>query len=106
MGNLAAAYCSKGRFQEAEALQLKELQIREIQYGGDDLSVAENMLSLAWTYREQRRFEETATLGIHIIEIFMKNLGPENPDTLATARSMVHLYPDSRLLEVAESSRS
>lgn len=102
---LATAYYWKGRFQEAETLQLKELQIRGIQFGNDDLSVAASMRKLLWTYREQRRFQEAVALERNILETYKKQFGPEDPATLAIARSVVDsgFYPDPRLLEVAES---
>ncbi len=111
--NLAELYRVQGRFDEAEPLYLRALEILEKTLGPEHPEVAVSLNNLAELYRAQGRFEEAAPLYEKALAAAEAALGPDHPDValilsrawrLSTSRRAAPLRPPT-LNERAEAIR-
>ncbi|SPJ81929.1 related to kinesin light chain 1 [Fusarium torulosum] len=62
MNNLALTYWNQGRWEEAEKLQVRVMEIRKVKFGEDHPHTLTSMNNLASTYWNQGRWEEAEKL--------------------------------------------
>ncbi|NJR51652.1 MAG: tetratricopeptide repeat protein [Leptolyngbyaceae cyanobacterium CSU_1_3] len=78
---LGLLYKSQGRYEAAEPLYVRSLQIREQQLGGDHPATATSLNNLAMLYESQGRYEEAEPLYVRSLEINQKTLPENHPST-------------------------
>jgi tetratricopeptide (TPR) repeat protein len=85
MNNLARLYRDRGRYDEAEELYVKGLEIARRAMGEEDWSTVNSMYQLGVVYIQQGRYDEAEPLLIKSLEISGRLWGPEQatgaPDT-------------------------
>jgi tetratricopeptide (TPR) repeat protein len=79
MNNLALVYEDQGRYDEAETLYIKVLEIRRRVLGEGHPNTPDSMNNLGNLYRKQGRYEEAEQLYIKTLEIYRRVLGEEHP---------------------------
>jgi hypothetical protein len=84
MGNLASTYRRQRRWEEAQSLEVKVLEMKKKMLGPDHPHTLTSMGNLASTYRRQRRWEEAQSLEVKVLEMRKTVLGPDHPDTLSS----------------------
>jgi len=80
--NLAEIYREQGKYEEAELMYKRELEIREKALGSGHPDVAASLNNLGSLYQAQGKFANAAPLYHRAIEIAEKSLGEEHPDFL------------------------
>jgi putative hemolysin len=73
MPNLASTYCSQGRLNEAEKLEVQVMETSETVLGAEHPDTLTSMANLASTYRNQGRWEKAEELSMQVIET---SIGP------------------------------
>ena len=81
MNNLAWCYGRQGRYDSAETLYLKALQLYKRVLGEDHPHVATSLNNLANLYRRQGRYEDSEPLYLEALAIAERVLGAEQPQT-------------------------
>ncbi|KAL4735683.1 purine and uridine phosphorylase [Aspergillus similis] len=71
-----------GRYSGAAALFEDILELQRRKRGHDDALTLVSMADLASTYRDQGRWKEAEELGLQVMEVRGRVLGPEHPSTL------------------------
>ncbi|MBT6561325.1 MAG: tetratricopeptide repeat protein, partial [Candidatus Scalindua sp.] len=79
LNNLALLYSTQGKYEEAEPLYKRSLEIKEKSFGPDHPDVATTLNNLADLYRQQGKYEEAEPLYLRDLEITEKSLGPDHP---------------------------
>ncbi|KAJ5735604.1 kinesin [Penicillium malachiteum] len=82
MHNLATTYAHQGRLKEAEALEIKVLNLYKKILGEVHPTTILSMGNLAATYRHQGRLKEAEALEIKVLNLRRKILGEEHGDTI------------------------
>ena len=77
----------RARYQEAEPLYLRALQIREQQLGPEHPDTATSLNNLALLYQTQGKYPEAEPLFLRALQIREQQLGPEHPDTAQPQQS-------------------
>ncbi len=108
INNLALAYYSAGRLQEATALGEEALTLFRAKFGLDDPKTLSIMNNLALAYQDSRRLTEAVSLLEQTFGLRKSKLGPGHSGTLATMNNLANAYreagrlPDAlRLMEQA-----
>ncbi|KAJ6021977.1 kinesin [Penicillium herquei] len=102
MGNLAATYRHQRRLKEAEALEMKVLDLHKKVLEEDHPKTIVSMGSLAATYRHQRRLKEAEALDMKVLDLHKKVLGEDHPQTIASMGNLAATYRYQRRLKEAE----
>ena len=84
LNNMAALFHSQGKYQMAEELYLKALDIKRRIYPEDNEEVALALQNLAILYSAKRDYPQAEAFFIRVLEIREKVLGPEHPDLAKT----------------------
>jgi len=84
MSDLANVYSSKGKLQEAEALQQKTLEIQRRVLGPEHTHTLITMNNLALSYLEQKRFDEAEKMLRETLVLDTRVRGKDHPFTLDT----------------------
>ena len=92
LNNLAGLYKSQGRYEEAEPLFQRSLQIREQQLGAEHPDTASSLNNLALLYESQERYEEAEPLLLRSLQIKEQQLGVDHPDTATSLNNLALLY--------------
>ena len=79
MANLASTYRNKGRWDEAEELDVQVMETRKRVLGPEHPSTLTSMANLASTYRNKGRWDEAEELDVQVMETRKRVLGPEQP---------------------------
>jgi tetratricopeptide (TPR) repeat protein len=98
----AMALSSDGRWEEAESLQVKDLEICSRKLGDDHPDTLTSMANLASTYRNQGRWEEAEELEVQVMESSKTKLGDDHPDTLTSMANLASTYRNQGRWEEAE----
>ncbi len=99
----AASYLhDQGRYEEAEPLYQRSLEIYEKALGGDHPSFAKTLNYLANLYRDQGRYEEAEPLFQRSLEITEKALGGDHSELATTLNNLATLYRFQGRYEEAE----
>ena len=102
LNDLAVVYNSQGRYEEAEPLYKRSLEIWEKALGKEHPHVAATLNNLAELYRTQGRYEEAEPLYKRSLEIWEKALGKEHPHVAAALNNLAALYYKQGRYEEAE----
>ncbi|WP_417913316.1 tetratricopeptide repeat protein [Candidatus Electronema sp. TJ] len=102
LNDLAGVYADQGRYEEAEPLHKRSLEIREKKLGKDHPDVAESLNNLALLYDSRGRCEEAEPLYKRSLEIWEKALGKEHPHVAAALNNLAALYDSRGRCEEAE----
>jgi nucleoside phosphorylase/tetratricopeptide (TPR) repeat protein len=89
---VADCLASDGRYQEAEALYKKLMNINQEKAGAKHSSTLTSMANLASTYRNQGRWNEAEKLEVQVIETSKTVLGAEHLDTLTSMANLALTY--------------
>ncbi|KAJ4267004.1 hypothetical protein NW762_003102 [Fusarium torreyae] len=96
----------RGKYEEAEEMHQRALEIREMALGTEHPSTLTSMANLASTYRDRGRWEEAEELQSDVTEISKRVLGEEHPDTLTSMGNLALTYLDQGRLNEAEELQS
>ena len=94
MGNLACTYCDQGRWDDAQRLEERVLELREKLLGQEHPDTVTAMANLAWTYSDQGRWDDAQRLEERVLELREKLLGQEHPDTVTAMANLARTYSD------------
>ncbi|GJQ58361.1 MAG: tetratricopeptide repeat protein [Candidatus Scalindua sp. AMX11] len=100
--NLALLYHDMGKYEVAEPLYKRSLEIKEKALGLDHPSVATTLNNLANLYREQGKYEEVEPLYKRSLEIKEKTLGSDHPSVAETLNNLACLYRKQGKYEESE----
>jgi len=92
MASLAATYYSKGRYDEAEQVQTKVLELRREALGERHPDTIGSMMSLAVTYHSHGRHDEAAQVQTKALELRREVFGERHPDTIGGMASVATVY--------------
>ena len=90
--NLAELYRAQGRYERAEPLYKKALDIRERVLGAGHPDTAGSYNNLALLYESQGRYDEAEPLYKKALDIRERVLGAEHPDTASSYNNLALLY--------------
>ena len=82
MKNLALTYQNQRRWDEAEELQIQELNARQAKFASDHPDTLTSTANLALTYWDQGRLDEAHSLLSHAVKMMQQVMGPQHPTTL------------------------
>ncbi|KAI9856990.1 MAG: hypothetical protein M1824_005022 [Vezdaea acicularis] len=85
-------YSTRGRWDEAERLQVTVLETRKRTLGEKHLDTLTSMAHLASTYQSQGRWGEAEGLQVTVLETTKRTLGEEHPDTLRSMGNLACTY--------------
>lgn len=89
MDQLGELYNNQGRYEEAEALYVKVLEIQQRILGGEHPNTLNSMGNLAWLYEKQGRHDDVDQMFAKSLEIGYRALGEGDPNILnSIAHSM------------------
>ncbi|KAH8649570.1 hypothetical protein BGZ61DRAFT_487953, partial [Ilyonectria robusta] len=92
MGELATTYHAQGRYDEAEEISVKVLELRREVLGEKHPDTIESMGSLATTYHAQGRYDEDEEISVKVLELQRAVLGEKHPDTIRSMGSLAATY--------------
>ncbi|MEM9504984.1 MAG: CHAT domain-containing protein, partial [Cyanobacteria bacterium P01_E01_bin.43] len=95
-------YQSTERYDEADTLLLRALEISEQAYGSDHPEVATNLNNLADLYRLMERFDEAISLAQRSLEVREQQRGPDHPDVASSLYTLAGVYRSLDRYEAAE----
>jgi tetratricopeptide (TPR) repeat protein len=98
----AGTLYSDGRWNEAEELQVQEMQTRKRVLGDEHPSTLTSMNNLALTYRDQGRWKEAEELQVQVMQTTKRVLGDEHPDTLTSMNNLASMYSNQGRWKEAE----
>jgi tetratricopeptide (TPR) repeat protein len=78
VSNLAEVYRAQEKYDLAEALHLRALDIRQLVLGLDHMDVAQSQSNLALVYVAQARYREAEPLLKRSLEVLETELGPDH----------------------------
>lgn len=81
MNNLAALYCSQGKYDKAEALHIQALELRKRIMGENHPDYAQSLFWLSYLYKSQGKYDEAELLYTQALEIYEQRLGINHPHT-------------------------
>ncbi|MBD1996292.1 tetratricopeptide repeat protein [Leptolyngbya sp. FACHB-541] len=99
---LANLYYSQGRYEEAEPLYLRALEISKEQLGENHPDVSNRLNNLASLYHSQGRYEEAKPLLLRALEISKEQLGENHPDIAIWLNNLAGLHRSQGRYEEAE----
>ncbi|GAA3068371.1 hypothetical protein GCM10010464_35770 [Pseudonocardia yunnanensis] len=99
--NLASAYASAGRLEEALPLFEATLADRERVLGPDHPATLASRNNLASVYESAGRLEEATSLFEAVVPECERVLGPDHPDTLASRNNLASVYESAGRLDEA-----
>ncbi|QRW10163.1 kinesin light chain [Ceratobasidium sp. AG-Ba] len=92
MAKLALTYWAKGRYDEAEELQVKVLEARKQAYGEGHAETLANMNNLGSIYHSQGRYEQAEQLGKLVADGIERALGADHPHRIGSMRNLLDTY--------------
>ncbi|WP_317168784.1 CHAT domain-containing tetratricopeptide repeat protein [Cyclobacterium plantarum] len=102
LNNLATLYYTMDRYEEAEPLMLKAVEIRKVQLGEGNPEYATSLNNLATMYAEMGRYADAEPLYLQSTEIRKAQLGEDHPDYAASLNNLATLYYTMDRYEEAE----
>ncbi|MCH8988309.1 MAG: tetratricopeptide repeat protein [Chloroflexi bacterium] len=99
--NLANAYDSAGRFEEAATIHQENLEVRQRVLGPEHPDTLTSRNNLASAYDSAGRFEEAATIHQENLEVRQRVLGPNHPNTLNSRNNLASAYNSAGRFEEA-----
>ena len=102
MANLANTYRKQGRWEVAEQLEIRVIDMRKKLLGPEHPDTLRSMSSLATTYLDQGRWNEAEQLEIQVVDMSKKLLGAEHPDILTSMENLENAYRNQERWDEAE----
>ncbi|KAF8333800.1 hypothetical protein F5887DRAFT_1079968 [Amanita rubescens] len=108
MANLASTYReprehphtgSKGRWDEAEKLEVEVMEASKEKLGSQHPDTLTSMANLASTYRNQERWDEAEKLFVEVVKARKEKLGSEHPSTLTSMANLALTYQEAGKVE-------
>jgi len=100
---LAVLYLYQGRYQDAEPLFIKALELSKRLLGEEHPSVATSYNNLALLYKSQGRYQDAEPLYVKALEIAELNLGVDHPRTTTIRENLKSVnqkvFPKGRSLK-------
>ncbi|KAG9128366.1 hypothetical protein FRC07_000040 [Ceratobasidium sp. 392] len=88
MHNLASAYWSQKKYEQAEELLQEAVEVGEKTQGPEHPQTLKSKANLAEIYRHQKRWEEAEKLERKVVEVRTQTLGNRHPDTLKSLANL------------------
>jgi len=101
--NLGKVYQHQKKYDEAEKLYLRAIEIQEQLDGKDNLSVAYSLNNLGLLYSEQKKYDKSEETLRRALTIREKKLEPTDTNIAVTLVNLGKLYSDQDKLTEAES---
>ena len=92
VNDLAVLFQAQERYEEAEPLHRRALEVREKTLGPEHPDVALSLNNLAMLYQVQRRYEAAEPLHRRALEVRNKVLGPDHLDVAQSLNNLGALY--------------
>jgi general secretion pathway protein A len=92
LNNIANAYRTQGKYEEAEANYKRAATILENSVGSHHPNLATVLNNLAVLYRKQSKYQEAESLYRRALAIVEKALGPENRNVAMSLNNLALLY--------------
>ncbi|MFK7902819.1 MAG: tetratricopeptide repeat protein [Nitratireductor sp.] len=102
MSTLGLLEQHKARYNQAEPLLKRTLEITEKEFGSENPEVATSLNNLARLLHDTNRLEEAEPLFKRALEITEKALGPEHPNVATRLNNLAMLLQRTNRLELAE----
>jgi len=102
LNELGFLYYYQGKYNKAEPLYLRSLEIRERELGVDHPNVAISLNNLAELYQSQGKYGEAETLYLRSLEIMERELGLEHPNVATSLNNLAYLYKSQGKCSEAE----
>jgi tetratricopeptide (TPR) repeat protein len=102
LNNLALAFMSEGKHDQAEALHKRALATREKAFGPEDPDVAPSLRNLASLYIDQGRYAEAEPLYRRSLAIREKVFGPDGAAVSSSLMGLGEMYKRQDKLDQAE----
>ncbi|RHZ67121.1 uncharacterized protein CDV56_100005, partial [Aspergillus thermomutatus] len=99
---IADCLASDGRYQEAEGLYKKLMEINQERNGRGHSSTLTSVAKLASTYRDQGRWNEAEKLGVQVMETSKTVLGAKHLNTLTSMVNLASTYGNQGRWDEAE----
>ncbi|MBS1954175.1 MAG: tetratricopeptide repeat protein [Cyanobacteria bacterium SZAS-4] len=99
---LANIYLVQKRFDKAETLYKRVIEIREKKLGVDSIDLAEPLSGFAELRYKQKRFADSESLFLRALKIQIKELGQDHPDVVQTQSNLGSVYEDQGRFSEAE----
>ncbi len=96
------ALYEKGRYDEAEPLARKDLELSEKEFGPTHPNTGSGLNKLASLYYAQGRYADAEPLYERALAIAAKALGPEHPEFATSLNNLAELYRDQGRYAEAE----
>jgi len=84
MASLAATYHNQGRYDAAETLKKRVLDLRREVVGEKHPDTISSMAELATTYHNQGRYDAAETLKKRALDLRREVVGEKHPDTISS----------------------
>ncbi|HXJ57057.1 MAG TPA: serine/threonine-protein kinase [Verrucomicrobiae bacterium] len=101
MGDLAAAYLSAGKLDQALPLAEETLKLRKANLEPDHPNTLDSMDRLAWAYLVSGKLKQALPLAEETLRLSKAKLGPGHPVTLDTMNTLANAYRDTGKLDLA-----
>ncbi|KAI9684109.1 MAG: hypothetical protein M1829_003379 [Trizodia sp. TS-e1964] len=95
-------YFNTGRFNEAEDINRRLIELREKVLGPEHPDTLTSMSNLAGVINHQGKYEEAEAMNRHVTELSEKVLRPEHPDTLTSMSNLASVLDSQGKYEEAE----
>ena len=93
MNGLALSYVNQSRYDKAEPLYIKLLEIRQRLLGDEHNDTLSAMNSVAWwVYTKQGHYDKAEALYAKMLEIRRRVSGDEDPQTLRVMQNLANTY--------------
>ncbi|KAJ6133755.1 hypothetical protein N7523_000077 [Penicillium sp. IBT 18751x] len=99
---LATAYRLRGRWKEAEQLDVQVMETSKTKLGADHPDTLSSMANLASTFRNQGRWKEAEQLDVQVMETSKTKLGADHPDTLSSMANLASTFRNQGRWKEAE----
>jgi hypothetical protein len=98
---VALAYKLRGRWKEAEKLEVQIMETRKKVLGLEHPAALSSMSNLVCIYRDQGRLAKAEELDVQVMEAWKKVLGLEHPDTLVSMTNLAFTWKSQGRLDDA-----
>jgi len=89
---LGSTYRSRGKYDEAEQLDLEVVEGRKEAFGNDHAETLEAISSLASTYRSRGKYDQAEELDLQVIEGQKRVIGDDHAETLKAISNLASTY--------------
>lgn len=102
LNNLAMLYCNEGKYNEAEPLYIKALEIKKKKLGNKHPDFAGTLNNLAFSYLYQNKYQKAEPLFLEALKINRLILGEKHINFANSLNSLAMLYNNQDMYSKAE----